>query len=64
MILMPSTGIFFRQPFAYVELQHLQRYFNFPTKINEARKRENNAVVELANVLEGKLMGIDMKRLA
>ncbi len=36
----------------------------FPTKLNEARKRENNAVVELANVLEGKLMSIDMKQRA
>jgi hypothetical protein len=35
-----------------------------PTKMNEARKQENNAVVELANVLQGKLMGIDMKRIA
>ena len=34
----------------------------FPTKTNNAKKRENNAVVEIANVLEGKLMSIDMKR--
>ena len=32
----------------------------FPTKIKEARKRENEAVVELAAVLEGKLMTADM----
>ena len=34
----------------------------FPTKTKDARKRDNLAVVELANVLEGKLMTIDMKR--
>ncbi len=34
----------------------------FPTKEKEARKRENTAVVELANVLVGKLMSLDMKR--
>jgi len=34
----------------------------FPTKTKDARKRDNLAVVELANVLEGKLMSIDMKR--
>ncbi|MGE5521856.1 MAG: hypothetical protein ACM3VS_18165 [Candidatus Dadabacteria bacterium] len=28
----------------------------FPTKTKDARRRDNNAVVELANVLEGKLM--------
>lgn len=28
----------------------------FPTLIREAKKRDNQAVVELANVLEGKLM--------
>lgn len=32
----------------------------FPTKIKDARKRENEAVVELAHVLEGKLMTADM----
>ncbi len=35
-----------------------------PTKLNEARKRENQAVVELASVLEGKLMNIDRKQIA
>jgi len=35
----------------------------FPTKTKDARKRENKAVVELANVLEGKLMSKDMKPL-
>ncbi|HZF64648.1 MAG TPA: hypothetical protein VEY32_01970 [Flavisolibacter sp.] len=34
----------------------------FPAKTKSAKKRENNAVVELANVLVGKLMTIDMKR--
>ncbi|MDB5206730.1 MAG: hypothetical protein JWR72_1805 [Flavisolibacter sp.] len=34
----------------------------FPTKVKEARKRDNEAVVELANVLEGKLMTADMQR--
>lgn len=34
----------------------------FPTKAKDARKRENSAVVELANVLVGKLMSLDMKR--
>jgi hypothetical protein len=33
----------------------------FPTKMEEARKRENEAVVHLANVLEGKLQNRDMK---
>ncbi len=33
----------------------------FPTKIKEARRRDNEAVVELANVLEGKLMTADMQ---
>lgn len=32
----------------------------FPTKMAEARKRENEAVVQLANVLQGKLLGLDM----
>lgn len=32
----------------------------FPTKIKDARKRDNEAVVQLANVLEGKLMTADM----
>jgi hypothetical protein len=34
----------------------------FPTKTIKARKRENAAVVELANVLQGKLLGMDMNR--
>ena len=34
----------------------------FPTKTKDAKKRENNAVVELANVLEGKLMSLDLKK--
>jgi hypothetical protein len=34
-----------------------------PTKMSEARKRENEAVIELASVLQGKLMGLDMKKL-
>lgn len=34
----------------------------FPTKTKDARKKENHAVVELANVLEGKLMTMDMHR--
>jgi len=33
----------------------------FPTKTKDARKRDNNAVVELANVLEGKLMNVDFR---
>ena len=33
----------------------------FPTRTKDARKRDNNAVVELANVLEGKLMNLDMR---
>ena len=33
----------------------------FPTKMKEARKRENEAVVELAAVLEGKLMTVGMQ---
>jgi hypothetical protein len=35
-----------------------------PTKMAEARKRENEAVIELASVIQGKLMGLDMKRMA
>lgn len=31
----------------------------FPTKTKEARKRDNEAVVEVANVLEGKLINAD-----
>ncbi|HVF81696.1 MAG TPA: hypothetical protein VM884_07170 [Flavisolibacter sp.] len=34
----------------------------FPTKVKAARRRENEAVVELATVLEGKLMRADMQR--
>ena len=34
----------------------------FPTKIKDARKRENKAVVELAHVLEGKLMTADLRK--
>jgi hypothetical protein len=32
----------------------------FPTRTKDAKKRDNKAVVELANVLEGKLMTRDM----
>ena len=32
----------------------------FPTKLSEARKRDNEAVVQLANVLQGKLLNLDM----
>lgn len=34
----------------------------FPTKTRDARRRDNKAVVELANVLEGKLMTQDMRK--
>lgn len=34
----------------------------FPTRTRDARKKDNKAVVELANVLEGKLMTIDLRR--
>jgi hypothetical protein len=34
----------------------------FPTKTKDARKRENSAVIELAHVLEGKLLSVDMQR--
>jgi hypothetical protein len=34
----------------------------FPTKTKDAKKRDNVAVVELANVLEGKLMSLDLKQ--
>ena len=34
----------------------------FPTRTKDARRRDNKAVVELANVLEGKLMTLDMHR--
>lgn len=33
----------------------------FPTRLAEARKRENEAVVQLANVLQGKLLNLDMQ---
>lgn len=32
----------------------------FPTKAVDARKRENEAVVEVANVLQGKLLNLDL----
>jgi hypothetical protein len=34
----------------------------FPTRTKDARKRDNKAVVELANVLEGKLMNLDVRK--
>ena len=34
----------------------------FPTKTKDARRRDNKAVIELANVLEGKLMNIDLRK--
>ena len=34
----------------------------FPTRTKDARRKDNKAVVELANVLEGKLMTIDLKK--
>jgi hypothetical protein len=34
----------------------------FPTRTKDAVKRDNKAVVELANVLEGKLLTVDLKR--
>lgn len=36
----------------------------FPTKTKDAHKRDNEAVVEIANVLEGKLMSADMQKFA
>lgn len=52
-----------------VEHRQLTLYYNiyngisvFPTKTKDARKRDNLAVVELANVLEGKLMNVDIRR--
>ena len=36
----------------------------FPTKTKDARKKENSAVVELANVIEGKLQRRDMRHIA
>jgi hypothetical protein len=35
----------------------------FPTKTKDAGRRDNKAVIELANVLEGKLINLDAKRL-
>lgn len=34
----------------------------FPTREQNAHKKENNAVVELASVLEGKLLNLKMKQ--
>jgi hypothetical protein len=34
----------------------------FPTKATKARKKENAAVIELASVLQGKLLGSDLKK--
>lgn len=34
----------------------------FPTHTKNAKKNENNAVVELANVLEGKLISFDLMK--
>ena len=34
----------------------------FPTKTKDARKRDNNAVIELANVLEGKIINHDTRK--
>jgi len=34
----------------------------FPSRSKDARRRDNKAVVELANVLEGKLMTLDMRK--
>ena len=34
----------------------------FPTKTTEARKRDNEAVVEVASLLEGKLMNVDLHK--
>jgi hypothetical protein len=35
----------------------------FPTKTKDAHRRDKQAVIELANVLEGKLINLDAKRL-
>jgi hypothetical protein len=35
----------------------------FPTKTKDAHRRDNKAVIELANVLEGKLINLEAKRL-
>ena len=34
----------------------------FPTRVQDASKKENKAVIELATVLEGKLMTVDMQK--
>ncbi|HVG40460.1 MAG TPA: hypothetical protein VM888_02520 [Chitinophagaceae bacterium] len=34
----------------------------FPSKTTGAKQKENNAVVELANVVEGKLMNVDLHK--
>ena len=34
----------------------------FPTKTKDARKRDNEAVVQIANVLQGKLMNRDKQK--
>ena len=36
----------------------------YPTHTKNAKKNENKAVVELANVIEGKLINFDMKKLS
>ncbi len=48
---------------------HLTLHYNiytgvslYPTYTNNASRNENKAVVELANVLEGKLMNVDLQR--
>jgi hypothetical protein len=35
----------------------------FPTKTKDAHRRDNKAVIELANVLEGKLINLDAKKM-
>lgn len=32
----------------------------FPTRMADARRRENDAVIQLANVLQGKMLNLDM----
>lgn len=34
----------------------------FPTKVQEARRQDNEAVVQVANLLEGKLIAADRQR--
>lgn len=36
----------------------------FPARTRDARRRDNKAVVELAHVLEGKIMNLDLRRSA